>query len=117
MSYFKNLEEEKQRLNLKTHKVELGAIDELNKISNDILNKSDKIKKLVDKLDSFSKDIKSEIDKLSNEQKKLIKKQNEVFNDANELGVNVLDIKEYKKSQEANNVVGDITDYARKYIK
>ena len=46
-----------------------------------------------------------------------IKKQNEVFNDANELGVNVLDIKEYKKSQEANNVVGDITDYARKYIK
>jgi len=117
MSYFKNLSQEQNRLNLKTQKVELGTVDELNKISINIINKSDKIKNLVDKLDSFSKDIKSELNKLSSEQDKLMKKQNEVFNNARELGLNVLDIKEYKKSQEAMNSVRNINNYASDYIK
>ncbi len=117
MNYFKNLIEEHNRLNLKSEKVELSAIDELNKISNDVLIKSAKITKSVDKLDSFIKDIKNDLNKLSSEQDKLIKKQNEVFNNARELGVNVLDIKQYKNSQKAMGSVRNINNYASDYIK
>ena len=46
-----------------------------------------------------------------------MKIQNEVFNNARELGLNVLDIKEYKKSQEAMNSVRNINNYASDYIK
>lgn len=72
MSYFKNLEEEQSRLNLKSEKVELSIfldyIKELDKIGTKTLNKSEEdleqIKKIVTRNISNLKKLKSKSDNI-----------------------------------------------------
>jgi len=106
MNYFKNLEEEQNRLNLKSEKIELGVADDLKSEVNDA-------QKLLSNVDKAADDYRKLESSLARGHKDLMKVRNDMYNlayremqnsiksfekQAKDLGINPLDNKDYKQA-------------------
>lgn len=111
MNYFKNLKEEKERLNLKSEKVELGLVDDLDTATKNILKKSVDYFNDSRKLLNFAEKAKKKYqDQYSTKRRKMIDFYNKLDTDirdiqkladkveaeAKKMGLNANDIPQYK---------------------
>ena len=91
---------------LKTQKIELGLIDDLDKKLNSFIQKNKEIGKTIDQVAKIKSNFKSEFKGLSKENDKLISGYKELFKKASEIGADNLASRAFKAQNEVTKNFG-----------